>query len=214
MAFASELSSDVEGCGFPKNEGTIEEPSVLDTIPLPSEAATGFATRASQVIVSVQVPADTAYRNLSNWKTLAYNAIEAADDWLYSNYAIDLQVATYDNWGATLTRSAKDLAREARNLWAKYSTDDYVIAFTGQDVDAAGYTWLGEPFSLIKYQGANDDKVTVQHEVLHGYGLGHCNNSCVLNGTQSAYSNFNRLCATHRGELSKVAYKYGTSGGN
>jgi len=164
--------------------------------------------------VNINCPCDEEFRALSDWKKKAFNAVENADDYLFSEYGINLNISAYRNWDSN--DSATDLFAEAKSEWGKGSYN-MMIAFTDQG-SGAGEGNTGYPYAIIWDNGSTNNKKVCQHEVGHCYGCSHNKTiypnghdvSCIMNNTSNMYNYFDTFCTDHDTIMVNNKGKYGS----
>lgn len=156
--------------------------------------------------VEINCPCDEEWRSLSSWQDKALNAVENADDYLFTEFEINLNIEAYRNWDSN--DSSSDLFQEAKDEWGKGSYD-MMIAFTNQG-SGAGVATTGTPYCMIWDQGSTNNKIVCQHEVGHCYGCDHCTNSCVMRS--SPYNYFNIWCTSSPNHYTHMVNNHGKYG--
>lgn len=184
--------------------------SQLDYLPAREENVEMYMTRSSSVYIDVNVVMDEEWRTQTNASTLAKNAIEDADDYLWSEFGINFYHYEYENWDSNDNNTDTDLLNEAIDEHG-WNGNDYMMAFTGQDGnEAGGWGKVGQAYCLVIDQNATANKKVARHEIGHTYGLSHCSENCLMNSTATFYSYYNDLCDEHYDEWASNWDEYGT----
>lgn len=156
-------------------------------------------TKSSIIVVDVCCPCDEEWQAKSNWTTAASSAVENADDSLYEEFNIDLDVKVYRRWDSNDSyTSMNDLISEAKLEHGKGGYD-MMIAFSDQG-NFSGIAHVGTPYCLVFDNGSTNNKKICQHEVGHCYGCSHSNGhsaACIMNDTSAFYSYFDMWCSSH-----------------
>jgi len=133
-------------------------------------------TSSVPVTVYVWIVADEEYRSYfgSNWKTVAYNTIESADNAFYRDHNINFVVGLYSEWDSDDNVHDYRLLHEAQAEtgwnWNKRGMDMMAI-FTNQPMDHRGYSELLGDAWIMKHQITSSwDWHLAQHESSHNYG--------------------------------------------
>lgn len=183
--------------------------SQLDYLPAREENTEMYMTRSSSVYIDVNVVMDEEWREQSNASNLAKNAIEAADDYLWTEFGINFYNYDYMNWDSDDTGTHHELLDEAISEHG-LNGNDYMMAFTGQDYSVGGLGRVGEEYCLVINQNATANKKVARHEIGHTYDLSHCNANCLMNSGTIFYDYYDVLCDMHYEEWSENRSIYGT----
>jgi len=156
------------------------------------------------------VPCDEEWRSQTDWQSLAFAAVENADDLYFSSFGINFIVSAYQNWTSNDSNFDSALLAEATNECGK-NGQDHMIAFTKQTGNvAAGWGNVGQPYALVINTSVSGNKKVARHEIGHTYGMNHCSSNCFMNGTSLFYSYFDTLCSTHTTYMTNNWNKYGS----
>lgn len=182
----------------------------IDTLPAREENIGKTLTRSSFYTVSVNIPCDEEWREQTSWSTLARNAVESADDYLYDEFGIDFSDYTFDEWDSYDSFRDIGLLNEAISECG-LNGQDHMVAFTGQtNSQYAGWGKLGDPYALVIDKGATNNKKIARHEIGHTYGLSHCTENCLMHESSVFYSYWNTLCTDHYDLLDENKGSYGS----
>jgi hypothetical protein len=128
--------------------------------------------------VYVWVVADEEFRSYfgNNWKTVAYNIIESADNAFFRDHNINFVVGKYSEWDSNdNTRDPYKLLKEAQEEtgWNfNHQGMDMLAVFTNQPLDWSGASEIGGDAWIIKHQyDINVDWHLAQHEASHNYNV-------------------------------------------
>lgn len=184
--------------------------SQLDYLPAREENVEMYMTRSSYVYIDVNVVMDEEWREQTNASTLAKNAIESADDYLWDEFRINFYNYEYANWNSNDNNSDTALLNEAISEHG-LNGNDYMMAFTGQDNnEAGGWGRTGQAYCLVINQNATANKKVARHEMGHTYGLSHCSENCLMNSTSTFYNYYDVLCEDHYDQWESNSTVYGT----
>lgn len=167
---------------------------------LQPDSGPGGGIRAT---VNVNVPCDEEYRAYygSSWQTQANNVIESADNAMYSKYAINCIVRSYNTWDSNDSASIEGLLSEASSEWG-YQGQEMMHAFSDDPTPggAVGIAYLGIPRLVVKRYLSYQDVIS-QHEMGHTYTLYHCcTTACIMYpsvnpGGFGLYHNYTESCS-------------------
>ncbi len=175
----------------------------VDVVTVPSEPA--YLPNASvmaqevsilSIDVSVNVPGDEEWKAVygASWGPYCMDAIEAADNAMYSQFGINLYVSTYQDWDSNdsqmdITKLLAE-AKSERGLNGK----KLMIAFTAQ-VENCGAAYVGGRYAICADSWAEPQ--ICQHEVSHNYGADHgtCQgDNCVIADCVAHYEQWCGTC--------------------
>ena len=183
--------------------------SQLDYLPAREENVEMYMTRSSSVYIDVNVVMDEEWRTQTNARSLAQDAIETADNYLWDEFRINFYNYEYENWDSNDTGTHHDLLDEAISEHG-LNGNDYMMAFTGQDYSVGGLGRVGEEYCLVINQNVTANHKVARHEIGHTYGLSHCNANCLMNSGTIFYDYYDVLCDSHYNTWQSKWDKYGT----
>lgn len=167
-----------------------------------SKHSTGV--KASSIRLYANITADQVFvNNYGGWRDAADTALakscENVNDW----YGIRYIPNKYFTFTSPSTSSADTLYNNFRTNYNDQLTDDadFLVGFGRSSSDVGGRAERDGCYVLIFDQNSSTKNgIALSHEAGHLFDLGHCNNKCIMNGTNSAYDYFNSICSTHDDE--------------
>lgn len=160
------------------------------------------------ISVYINEPCDEEWRTYysSDWMYYANYAVELADNMLYSWFGIDFVSVAQNVWDSDDDiDSLIDRLYEARDEIGRTNGSDIMIAYTKQSAGTAGAAFVGQGWSIVKWQGSGTDWKVTRHETGHNYGLQHigCSN-CLMNSSYTP----DVICEYHEDQWNDNRYKY------
>jgi hypothetical protein len=172
------------------------------------EGAQDITAAVTTHTVTVRASADEEYRSYygsTGWKNYASSVVETADDYLFSQFGIDMVITNYLTWD-----SYPDSSRSSCNLWSELANEiplegDVVVGFS-KNATSGSKGCAGGNHTITLFHGdpdASGEKYaqwTVQrHEFAHLYGAPDRSPSLLNHPTdlmENQYEKPNFLCTT------------------